>query len=122
MKNNKKNKKNKINNNENNTSNDQPTAVVTNPNMQRRPGCTISAGCLWFVILIALTVTSVNECSRSKIRLERDKLKLEQMKKDSAKLATDSMPIITPDTLKIGNHQQVYIPLWKMYQENQKGK
>ncbi len=39
-------------------------------------------GCLLVVILGAIACISVNECNRSKIRLEKDKIELENMKKE----------------------------------------
>lgn len=76
-------------------------------------------GCLTTVLMILLLVIASNEVKRSKIRLERDQFKLEQLKKDGT-FVNDTAPIITPDTFKLGKFEKPYIPLLKMYQERQK--
>ena len=85
---------------------------------QKQPqGCKIPLinGCLVPIIFLAFTIIAVKECKRSNIRLEQEKIKLEQMKDGTV---TDKSPIINPDTLKIGNFQKVYIPLLKEFQYN----
>lgn len=79
----------------------------------RKPGCKVPlvSGCLVPIIFLALTILSVRECKRSGVRLEQEKIKLEQMK-DGTRI--DTSPIITPDTLKIGSFQKTYIPLLKI--------
>ena len=75
-------------------------------------------GCLVPIAVFALMILCIRECKRSGIRLEHEQIKLEQMKKG---LMVDTTPVITPDTLKIGNFQKTYIPLSKMYDnQNQK--
>jgi hypothetical protein len=79
----------------------------------RKPGCKVPlvSGCLVPIIFLALTILSVRECKRSGIRLEQEKIKLEQMKDGTL---VDTAPAIIPDTLKIGSFQKAYIPLLKM--------
>ncbi len=71
-------------------------------------------GCLVPIIFLALTIIAVRECKRSGIRLEEEKIKLEQMKDGTL---IDKSPVITPDTVKIGNYQKAYIPLSKMWRQ-----
>ena len=94
-----------------------------NTNVERKTEVQISPlnGCLITFLLIMLCAIAGEELKRSKIRLEMDKIKLEQMKKDTvASNVKDGTKILTPDTLKIGNYQKTYIPLLKQFQ-NQKG-
>ena len=91
----------------------------------QKPSCTIGPlnGCLITFLLIMLCAIAGEELKRSKVRLEMDKIKLEQMKKDTVTShVKDGTMVITPvpDTLKIGNYQRTYIPLLKQFQ-NQKG-
>ena len=101
--------------------------VISQPNqtqqqMPVRPGCTMPLnGCLWVICLMFLTGIIGNECKRSSIRLEEEKLKLEQMKKDGV-VVSDTTSVIVPDTFKFGNYQKTYIPLLKMYQGQERGK
>ena len=101
--------------------------VISQPNqtqqqMPVRPGCTMPLnGCLWVICLMFLTGIIGNECRRSSVRLEEEKLKLEQMKKDGV-VVSDTTSVIVPDTLKLGNYQKTYIPLLKMYQGQERGK
>ena len=75
-------------------------------------------GCLVPIAVFALMVLCIRECKRSGVRLEQEQFKLEQMKKG---LMVDTTPVITPDTLKIGNFQKTYIPVSKWYDnQNQK--
>ena len=75
-------------------------------------------GCLVPIAVFALMILCVRECKRSGVRLEQEQFKLEQMKKGAV---VDTTPVITPDTLKIGSFQKAYIPLSKMYKDqNQK--
>ena len=103
-------------------------SVISRPNqvpqqqLPVRPGCTMPLnGCLGVICLMFLTGIIGNECRRSSIRLEEEKIKLEQMKKDGVDV-NDKTPVIIPDTLKIGNYQKTYIPLIKMYQGQERGK
>ena len=79
-------------------------------------------GCLLPIAAFALMIVCVRECKRSGIRLEEEKIKFEQLKKQAqdGTLINDTTPVITPDTLKIGKLEKTYIPLIKMYQERQK--
>ena len=102
--------------------------VIPQPNqvpqqqMPVRPGCAMPvSGCLWVICLMFLTGIIGNECKRSSIRLEEEKLKLEQMKKDGV-VVSDTTSVIVPDTFKLGNYQKTYIPLLKMYQSQERGK
>ena len=80
-----------------------------------KPGCTIPLnGCLWFLCLLFLTGIVGNEYKRSKVRLE-------EMKKDGV-VVDYKTPVVMPDTLKIGNYQKTYIPLMKLYQDQERGK
>lgn len=87
-----------------------------------KTGCTIPLnGCLWFLCLLFLTGIVGNEYKRSKVRLEEEQLKLEQMKKDGV-VVNYKTPVILPDTFKIGNYQKTYIPIMKLYQGQERGK
>ena len=89
----------------------------------QKPSCTLSPlnGCLMTFLLIMLCAIAGEELKRSKVRLEMDKIKLEQMKKDTvASHVKEGTMILTPDTLRIGNYQKTYVPLLKQFQ-NQKG-
>lgn len=83
-------------------------------------GCTIQAKTIfWTVLWCAICSIAVKECKRADIRLEQEKIKLEQLKKDSSAMKTSDTNI---DTLKIENYQKEYVPLLKMYQQNNKQK
>ena len=69
-------------------------------------------GCFVPIAVCALMVLCINECKRSGIRWEEEKIKLEQMKKGAL---VDTTPVVTPDTLRVFNYQKVYIPMSKMY-------
>ena len=69
-------------------------------------------GCFVPIAVCALMILCINECKRSGIRLEQEKIKLEQMKKGAL---IDTTPAIKPDTLQVLNYQKVYIPLSKLY-------
>jgi len=79
-------------------------------------------GCLVPIAVFALMIVCVRECKRSGIRLEEEKIKLEQLKKQvqDGTLINDTTPIIIPDTLKLGKFEKAYIPLLKIYSERQK--
>ena len=94
-----------------------------NVNVERKTEVQISPlnGCLITFLLIMLCAIAGEELKRSKIRLEMDAIKLEQMKKDTMfSHAKDGTMIIAPDTLKIGKYQKTYVPILKQFQ-NQKG-
>lgn len=78
-------------------------------------GCKIPLinGCLVPIAVFALMIVCIKECKRSDIRLQEEKIKLEQMQNGTLK---DTTPAIKPDTLKILNFQKEYIPLLKMNQ------
>ena len=103
--------------------NDDNMVITKSTEITRNPeGCVSLKGCLYLIILLSLAGISTNEWKRSKIRLERDKIKLEQLKKDTVVSVKDGTQIIEPDTLMIGSYKQVYFPLLKQYQiQKQKG-
>lgn len=85
---------------------------------QKKPqGCKVPliGGCLVPIAVFALMLVCIKECKRADIRLEQEKIKLEQMK-DGTRI--DTTPAIKPDTLKIGSFQKEYIPLLKQYQRS----
>lgn len=68
-----------------------------------KKGCSISInGILWFIILCALCGASVKTCQVSKVRLEQEKYKLQQMK-DGTYVRE---PVVKSDTLKNFFRQQ----------------
>jgi len=70
-------------------------------------GCTIGLrGCFWTILWCIILSIAVKECKRADVRLQEEKIKLEQLKDSTA---------IKPDTLKIGSFQKEYLPLVKMY-------
>ena len=73
-------------------------------------------GCLIPIAAFALMILCIRECKRSGVRLEQEKIKLEQMKKG---ILIDTTPAITPDTLKILGYQKTYIPLIKQFRSEQ---
>lgn len=82
---------------------------------KQRPGCTIGLKPIfWTILWCALVSIAVKECKRADIRLQEEKIKLEQMKDGTL---IDSTPIIYPDTLKIGNFQKEYLPVLKRIQK-----
>ncbi len=102
-----------------------------NEHVERKTEVQISPlnGCLITFLLIMLCAIAGEELKRSKIRLEMDAIKLEQMKKDTMfSHVKDGATVITSDTLtfdtlKIGNYQKTYIPLLKQHQsQQQKGR
>ena len=105
------------------SSNQKETVERTTEVQVQKPNCTLSPwnGCLITFLLIILCAIAGEELKRSKIRLEMDKIKLEQMKKDTVTShVKDGTMVLTPDTLRIGNYQKTYVPILKQYQ-NQKG-
>jgi len=72
-------------------------------------------GCMWFIILCFLIGMAHNGKKWSDIKVEEEKVKLQQLKDGTL---TDTISSIKPDTLKIGNHQKEYISLIKAYQNN----
>ena len=101
-----------------------------NETVERKTEVQISPlnGCLITFLLIMLCAIAGEELKRSKIRLEMDAIKLEQMKKDTMfSHVKDGTTVITPDTLKfdtlkIAGYQQTYVPLLRQYQsQKQKG-
>ena len=88
----------------------------------QKPGCSVSLnGCMGTIALILLVCILSNEYKRSGIRLEEEKIKLEHLKQDGT-IVNDTLPVITPDTFKIGNYQKTYIPLLKQCKQQQKGR
>lgn len=84
---------------------ERKTELVRDPR-----GCTIGLrGCFWTILWCALIGIAVKECKRADIRLQEEKIKLEQLKDSTA---------IKPDTLKIGSFQKEYIPLLKLNQRS----
>lgn len=82
---------------------------------QKRPGCTVGLKPIFLTIFwCALCSIAIKECKRADIRLQEEKIKLEQMKDGTL---IDSTPIIYPDTLKIGNFQKEYLPILKRIQK-----
>jgi len=88
----------------------------------QKPGCSVTLnGCVFFLAGVFLVGILANEYKRSKVRLEMDNIKLEQMKKDTVTShVTEKTMILAPDTLRIGNYQRTYVPLLRHFQ-NQKG-
>lgn len=77
---------------------------------QKRPGCTVGLKPIFLTIFwCAICGIAVKECKRADIRLQEEKIKLEQLKDSTA---------IKPDTLKIGSFQKEYIPLLKLNQRS----
>ena len=65
-------------------------------------GCNIPLnGCLYFFILLCLAGIAKNEYNRSKIRLESEKFKLEQIKKKTSPDTLKADTIKSKDTLPI---------------------
>jgi hypothetical protein len=89
----------------------------------QKPGCTMPLnGCMLTIALISLLGILSNEYKRSGIRLEEEKIKLEHLKQDGT-IVNDTLPVVIPDTLKIGKYTKTYIPLLKQYQtQQQKGR
>ena len=76
----------------------------------KRPGCTVGLKPILLTIFwCALCGIAVKECKRADIRLQEEKIKLEQLKDSTA---------IKPDTLKILSFQKEYIPLLKQLQKS----
>ena len=77
---------------------------------QKRPGCTVGLKPIfWTILWCALCSIAIKECKRADIRLQEEKIKLEQLKDSTA---------VKPDTLKIGSFQKEYIPLLKLNQRS----
>ena len=94
-----------------------------NEHVERKTEVKVSPlnGCLITFLLIMLCAIAGEELKRSKVRLEMDKIKLEQMKKDTVTShVKDGTVVLVQDTLKIGNYQKTYVPILKQFQ-NQKG-
>ena len=86
-----------------------------------RSGCSALNGCLTTILLITLISLAENELKRSRIRLEKDKIKIEYLKNDSVvpcdKDGTVFMhDAVKKDTLKIGSYQRTYVPVIRRYQ------